>query len=185
MDNKKIEEGVRLILEGIGENPNREGLSDTPARVARSMNEIFAGLHQNPDDLFKTTFDVDTHDIVIVKDISFFSMCEHHLLPFYGLVHIGYIPNSDGRVCGLSKLARCVDIFAHRPQIQERMTQEIAESIQKGLQAQGVIVVVEAKHMCMSMRGVSKPNALTRTIKTLGSLNEVDARRDALELLGF
>ena len=183
MDKKKIEQGVRLILEGIGEDLTREGLVDTPERVARSMEEIFSGINQDPAELFKVTFDVDSHDIVVVKDIPFYSMCEHHLLPFFGTVHIGYIPSANGKVCGLSKLARCVEVYARRPQIQERMTQEIAQAIQDGIGAQGVIVVVEAEHLCMSMRGVSKAGAKTRTIKTLGSLNDKDARKEALSLL--
>ncbi len=183
MDKQKIEQGVRLILEGIGEDLTREGLVDTPARVARSMEEIFSGINRNPDELFEVTFDVDSHDIVVVKDIPFYSMCEHHLLPFFGNVHIGYIPSANGKVCGLSKLARCVEVYARRPQIQERMTQEIAQAIQDGIGAQGVIVVVEAEHLCMSMRGVSKPGAKTRTIKTLGSLNDRDARKEALSML--
>ncbi len=183
MDKKKIEQGVRLILEGIGEDLTREGLVDTPERVARSMEEIFSGINQDPTELFKVTFDVDSHDIVVVKDIPFYSMCEHHLLPFFGTVHIGYIPSANGKVCGLSKLARCVEVYARRPQIQERMTQEIVQAIQDGIGAQGVIVVVEAEHLCMSMRGVSKAGAKTRTIKTLGSLNDKDARKEALSLL--
>ncbi len=185
MDSHKIEQGVRLILEGIGEDLSREGLVDTPSRVARSMQEIFAGLHQSPDNLFNVTFNVDSHDMVVVKDIPFYSMCEHHLLPFYGHAHIGYIPSDTGKVCGLSKLARCVEVFARRPQIQERMTQQIAQAVQDGIDAKGVIVVVEAEHMCMSMRGVSVAGAQTRTIKTLGTLTEGAARRDALSFLGF
>ncbi len=185
MDMDKIEQGVRLILEGIGEDPSREGLVDTPSRVARSMQEIYAGLDQTPDDLFEVKFDVDSHDLVVVKDIAFFSMCEHHLLPFFGVVHIGYIPGDSGKVCGLSKLARCVDVFARRPQIQERMTQDIAHAIEKGIGARGVVVIVEAEHMCMTMRGVSKMGSKTRTIKTLGSLNDPQAKAEAIVMLGL
>ena len=185
MDMDRIEQGVRLILEGIGEDLTREGLVDTPARVARSMQEIYSGINQSPNDLFEVTFDVDSHEMVVVKDIPFYSMCEHHLLPFYGMVHIGYIPSGNGRVCGLSKLARCVEVFARRPQIQERMTQQIAQAIETGIGAEGVIVVVEAEHMCMSMRGVSKPGSKTRTISALGSLSEKSAQRDALSFLSI
>ncbi len=186
MDTQKIEQGVRLILEGIGEDLEREGLVDTPARVGRSMQEIFAGLHKSPDELFEVTFDVDSREMVVVKDIPFYSMCEHHLLPFYGTAHIGYIPGQKGRVCGLSKLARCVEVFARRPQIQERMTKDIAEAIMKGVEAEGVIVVVEAEHMCMSMRGVSKPGSQTRTIYTVGTLkDDAQLRSEAYKLLNI
>ncbi len=185
MDKAKIEEGVRLILEGIGEDLSREGLLDTPSRVSRSMQELMGGLYQDPKELFEVTFDVDSHEMVVVKDIPFYSMCEHHLLPFYGKAHIGYIPGAQGKVCGLSKLARCVDVFARRPQIQERMTQQIAHAIEEGICAEGVIVVLEAEHMCMSMRGVSKMSAKTRTICTLGSLCDKEERREALSLLGI
>ena len=185
MDTNKIEQGVRLILEGIGEDTSRQGLVDTPARVARSMQEIFAGLNKDAKELFELTFDVDSHEMVVVKDIPFYSMCEHHLLPFFGHVHIGYIPGEEGKVCGLSKLARCVEVYARRPQIQERMTQQIAQAISDGVGAQGVIVVVEAEHLCMSMRGVSKMGSKTRTYHALGSLVDADKCQAAFSLLGI
>lgn len=168
MDTRKIEEGVRLILEGVGEDPDREGLRETPARVARMYEEVFAGLAQDPAVHFEKTFDEHCNEMVLVRDISFYSMCEHHLVPFFGKAHIGYIPAADGRVCGLSKLARLVEVFAKRPQVQERLTGQIADTLVEQLHPQGVIVVLEAEHMCMSMRGVKKPGSRTVTSAVRG-----------------
>lgn len=168
VDAKKIEEGVRLILEGIGEDPEREGLLETPARVARMYEEVFAGLTEDPARHFETTFDEHHEGMVLVRDIPFYSMCEHHLVPFFGKAHVAYIPAADGRVCGLSKLARLVEAFARRPQVQERLTTQIADTLIEQLDPQGVIVVMEAEHMCMSMRGVKKPGSHTVTSAVRG-----------------
>ena len=169
MDHNKIEEGVRLILEGIGEDPDREGLQKTPARVARMYEEVFAGMTQDPHAHFETLFDEHHQEMVIVKDISFYSMCEHHLVPFFGLAHIAYIPSEkDGKICGLSKLARLVEVYAKRPQVQERLTSQIADTLVEELHPQGVMVVLEAEHMCMSMRGVKKPGSRTVTSAVRG-----------------
>ena len=175
MDKQKIEEGVRLILEGIGENPDREGLKDTPYRVSNMCEEIFGGYEKDPAEPLSKTFTAETGDIVIEKDIRFYSVCEHHLLPFFGTVTIGYVP--DGKVVGLSKLARTVEIYARRAQIQEKMTTQIAEAIQKTLKPKGVIVVAKAEHMCMSMRGVKKPGTETMTYKTTGCFTEDEELR--------
>ena len=158
MDTAKIEAGVRMILEGVGENPDREGLKETPARVARMYEEVFAGLTEDPAVHFATTFDEHCSEMVLVRDIYFYSMCEHHLVPFFGKAHIAYIPAADGRVCGLSKLARLVEVYAKRPQVQERLTSQIADTL----------VVLEAEHMCMSMRGVKKPGSHTVTSAVRG-----------------
>ena len=168
MDSAKIEEGVRLILEGIGEDPNREGLLKTPARVARMYEEVFAGMTQDPHEHFETLFDEHHQEMVIVKDIPFYSMCEHHLVPFFGLAHVAYIPAADGKICGLSKLARLVEVYAKRPQVQERLTSQVADTLVKELNPQGVMVVLEAEHMCMSMRGVKKPGSRTVTSAVRG-----------------
>ena len=163
MDTAKIEAGVRLILEGVGEDPNREGLLDTPARVARMYEEVLGGLEEDPSRHFDVTFDEGHSEIVLVGDIPFYSMCEHHLAPFFGRAHVAYIPGEDGRICGISKLARLVDGFAKRPQVQERLTGQIADTLVEALNPAGVIVVIEAEHLCMSMRGVKKPGAKTTT----------------------
>ena len=168
MDTAKIEAGVRMILEGVGEDPDREGLQETPARVARMYEEVFAGLAQDPAVHFEKTFDEHCNEMVLVRDISFYSMCEHHLVPFFGKAHIGYIPAADGRVCGLSKLARTVEVFSRRLQLQERLTSQIADALMDDLGAKGAIVMVEGEHMCMSMRGVSKPGASTATLAKRG-----------------
>ena len=188
MDTRKIEEGVRLILEGVGEDPDREGLRETPARVARMYEEVFAGLAQDPAVHFEKTFDEHCNEMVLVRDISFYSMCEHHLVPFFGKAHIGYIPAADGRVCGLSKLARLVEVFAKRPQVQERLTGQIADTLVEQLHPQGGIVVLEAEHMCMSMRGVKKPGSHTVTSAVrgvfAGSTDEARASRtEAMSLI--
>ena len=166
MDSEKIKEGVKLILEGIGEDVSREGLLDTPDRIARMCEEIFGGLTMDAADHLQKQFSATNNNIVLEKDITFYSVCEHHLLPFYGKAHVAYIP--DEKVAGLSKLARTVEVFARRPQIQENMTAQIADAIEKNLQPKGVMVMLEAEHMCMTMRGVQKPGTLTSTIVTRG-----------------
>ena len=184
MDNAKIEQGVRLILEGIGEDPDREGLLDTPARVARMYEEVFAGLTEDPARHFEVTFDEHHEEMVLVKDIPFYSMCEHHLVPFFGKAHVAYIPASDGRICGLSKLARLVEAFAKRPQVQERLTNQIADTLIEQLDPQGVIVVLEAEHMCMSMRGVKTPGSQTVTSAVRGVFEKsAPTRAEALSLI--
>lgn len=184
MDRDKIAQGVRLILEGVGEDPTREGLARTPERVADMYEEIFAGLGQDPAEHFCVTFNEGHQEMVLVKDIPLYSVCEHHLLPFMGRVHVGYIPSKDGRICGLSKLARVVDVFAKRPQVQERLTSQVADTIIEHLKPQGVIVVIEAEHLCMSMRGVKKPGALTMTSAVRGIFERNPATRaEAMSLI--
>ncbi|MDO5044010.1 MAG: GTP cyclohydrolase I FolE [Coriobacteriia bacterium] len=184
MDSEKIKAGVRLILEGIGEDLEREGLQQTPDRVARMCEEIFAGLDKTPEEHFKVLFNAEHREMVLVKDIPFYSLCEHHLVPFFGKVHIAYIPGKDGRVCGLSKLARVVEVFARRPQLQERMTTQIVEALEKNLNPSGAMVVVEAEHMCMTMRGVQKPGTTTVTSAVRGSFRETHkTREEALSLI--
>jgi GTP cyclohydrolase I len=183
IDLQRIERAVREILIAVGEDPDREGLLDTPKRVARSYAEIFAGLHQDPSDLLATTFDLDHEEMVLVKDIPFYSTCEHHLVPFHGSAHIGYIPSHDGKVTGLSKLARLVEIYARRPQVQERLTTQIVEALVEHLEPKGAIVVIECEHMCMSMRGVRKPGARTVTSAVRGQLREPATRAEAMSLI--
>src|SRR5450759_5026400 len=184
MDREKIIDGVRLILEGIGEDPAREGLVRTPERVADMYAEIFAGLEQDPASHFSVTFDEAHQEMVLVRDIPLYSVCEHHLLPFVGKAHVAYIPGVDGRICGLSKLARVVDVFAKRPQVQERLTSQIADTIVEYLKPQGVIVVIEAEHLCMSMRGVEKPGAVTTTAAVRGIFERNPATRsEAMSLI--
>ena len=163
MDQMKIEEGVRLILEGIGEDPEREGLLETPQRVARMCEEIYGGMKQDAREHLEKQFHVENNNMVVEKDIPFYSTCEHHLLPFYGKAHVAYIPN--GTVAGLSKLARTVEVFARRPQLQEQMTAQIADAMERYLHPKGVMVLIEAEHMCMTMRGVQKPG--TKTVTTM------------------
>lgn len=163
MDIKKIEEGVRMILEGIGEDPEREGLQETPQRYARMCQQVFGGLSQDAGEHLQKQFTVDNNNMVLEKDITFYSTCEHHLMPFYGKAHVAYIPN--GKVAGLSKLARTVEVYARRPQIQEQMTSQIADAMMEHLDAKGVMVMIEAEHMCMTMRGVQKPG--TKTVTTM------------------
>lgn len=170
IDQEKIKQGVRLLLEGIGENPAREGLADTPDRVARMYQEIFAGMEEDAREHLTKVFSSDQEGIVLEKDITFYSTCEHHLLPFYGKAHIAYLP--DGKVVGLSKLARTVEVYARRPQIQEQMTGQIADAIMEYLQPKGVMVVLEAEHMCMTMRGVKKPGSKTVTVAVRGALEQ-------------
>uniref|UniRef100_UPI0040560711 GTP cyclohydrolase I FolE n=1 Tax=Agathobacter sp. TaxID=2021311 RepID=UPI0040560711 len=170
VDKKKIEEGVRLILEGIGEDINREGLKDTPDRIARMYEEIFAGMGQDAKEPLSKTFRADNEEMVIEKDIVFYSTCEHHFMPFYGKAHVAYIPN--GKVVGLSKLARTVEVFAKRPQIQEQLTTQIADALMEYLNPKGVMVMMEAEHMCMTMRGIKKPGSKTVTFAMRGAFEE-------------
>lgn len=183
VDEPRIQAAVREILFAIGEDPDRDGLLDTPQRVARSYAELFAGLSQDPADVIGTTFDVSHNELVLVKDIEVASCCEHHLLPFYGVAHVGYIPQKNGQVAGLSKIARLVDVYARRPQVQERLTTEIATAMVDYLHARGVIVVVEAEHMCMTFRGVRKPGAKTITSAVRGVLRDSATRAEAMGLI--
>lgn len=184
IDRDRISRAVREILEAIGEDPDREGLRDTPSRVARMYAETCSGLHEDATQHLKVTFDADHDEMVMVRDIPLYSMCEHHLVPFYGFAHVGYIPNTDGRVTGLSKLARLVDGFARRPQVQERLTTQVAEAIEATLQPRGVLVVVEAEHLCMAMRGVRKPGASTVTSAVRGVFrDDVSARMEAMQFV--
>ncbi|EGG45575.1 MULTISPECIES: GTP cyclohydrolase I FolE [Streptomyces] len=182
-DEKRAENAVRELLLAIGEDPDREGLRDTPGRVARAYQEIFAGLRQRPEDVLTTTFDLGHDEMVLVKDIEVFSTCEHHLVPFRGVAHVGYIPSANGKITGLSKLARLVDVYARRPQVQERLTTQIAESLMEILEPRGVIVVVECEHMCMSMRGIRKPGAKTLTSAVRGQLRDAATRNEAMSLI--
>ena len=184
IDLPRIERAVREILLAIGEDPERDGLIDTPARVARAYAEQFAGLRQAPEDVLTTVFDAEYDEMVLVRDIELYSTCEHHLVPFFGNAHVGYIPNVKGQITGLSKLARLVDLYARRPQVQERMTSQIADAMMAVLEPRGVIVVIEAEHLCMSMRGVRKPGAKTVTSAVRGSFLESDSTRaEAMSLL--
>ncbi|TMW73605.1 GTP cyclohydrolase I FolE [Alteribacter natronophilus] len=176
VNHEKIKEAVTMILEAIGEDPGREGLQDTPKRVAKMYAEVFEGLNQDPKEHFQTVFGEDHEELVLVKDIPFYSMCEHHLVPFFGVAHIGYIP-SGGKVTGLSKLARAVEAVCRRPQLQERITSTVADSIVDTLDPQGVMVIVEAEHMCMTMRGVKKPGSKTMTSAVRGVFTEDHAAR--------
>jgi GTP cyclohydrolase IA len=179
----QIEEAVRLILEAIGEDPNREGLLDTPKRVAKMYEEVFVGLNQDPKEYFETIFGEEHEELVLVKDIPFYSMCEHHLVPFFGQAHVAYIPR-NGKVTGLSKLARAVEAVSRRPQLQERITSTIADSIMETLEPHGVMVVIEAEHMCMTMRGVKKPGSKTVTSAARGVLaQDAQARSEILSLI--
>ncbi|MFB7287448.1 GTP cyclohydrolase I FolE [Actinacidiphila glaucinigra] len=182
-DEKRAENAVRELLIAVGEDPDREGLRETPARVARAYREIFAGLYQEPEDVLTTTFDLGHDEMVLVKDIEVLSSCEHHLVPFVGVAHVGYIPSSDGKITGLSKLARLVDVFARRPQVQERLTTQIADSLMRILEPRGVIVVIECEHMCMTMRGVRKPGAKTITSAVRGQLRDSATRAEAMSLI--
>ncbi|MDQ0844229.1 MULTISPECIES: GTP cyclohydrolase I FolE [unclassified Streptomyces] len=182
-DEKRAENAVRELLIAVGEDPDREGLRETPARVARAYREIFAGLWQQPEDVLTTTFDLGHDEMVLVKDIEVYSTCEHHLVPFRGVAHVGYIPSTSGKITGLSKLARLVDVFARRPQVQERMTTQIADSLMEILEPRGVIVVVECEHMCMSMRGIRKPGAKTITSAVRGQLRDPATRNEAMSLI--
>ncbi|MCX4664652.1 GTP cyclohydrolase I FolE [Streptomyces sp. SID4919] len=182
-DEKRAENAIRELLFAIGEDPDREGLLDTPARVARAYREILAGLWQQPEDVLTTTFDIGHDEMVLVKDIEIVSLCEHHLLPFHGVAHVGYIPAESGKITGLSKLARLVEVFARRPQVQERLTTQVADSLMRILEARGAIVVIEAEHMCMSVRGIRKPGAKTTTSAVRGQLRDSTTRAEAMSLI--
>ncbi|MDI3327403.1 MAG: GTP cyclohydrolase I FolE [Alicyclobacillaceae bacterium] len=182
-DLDKIQAAVRMILEAIGEDPNREGLRDTPARVARMYQEIFCGLHRDPASELNAVFSIDHEELVLVRDISFFSMCEHHLVPFFGKAHVAYLPRG-GKVTGLSKLARLVETVSRRPQLQERITSTVADVIMDKLEARGAVVVLEAEHMCMTMRGVNKPGSQTVTSAVRGVfLEDGKLREEAFRLI--
>lgn len=182
-DHDRAAAAIHELLIAIGENPEREGLRETPARVARMYAETLAGLRLRAEDVLTTTFDLGHDEMVLVKDIEVYSLCEHHLVPFHGVAHVGYIPSEQGHITGLSKLARLVDVYAKRPQVQERLTTQIADSLLKILDPQGVIVVLECEHLCMSMRGVRKPGARTVTSAVRGQLRDTATRAEAMSLI--
>jgi GTP cyclohydrolase I len=183
-DQARAEKAVRELLIACGEDPARNGLIDTPARVARAYREMFAGLYMDPDRVLAKTFDESHEELVLVTDIPMYSTCEHHLVPFHGVAHVGYIPNEHGKVTGLSKLARLVDIFAKRPQVQERLTSQIADALMRKLQPRGAMVVIEAEHLCMAMRGIRKPGARTTTSAVRGQFKtSPSSRAEALDLI--
>ncbi|GAB3678782.1 GTP cyclohydrolase I FolE [Actinocorallia lasiicapitis] len=183
-DHARIEKAVREILYAIGEDPDRDGLRNTPSRVARAYAEQFAGLRQTPADALTTVFEADHEEMVLVKDIPLNSTCEHHLLPFVGVAHVGYTPNEKGQITGLSKLARLVDVYARRPQVQERLTSQIADALMDNLEPRGAVVVIEAEHMCMTMRGVRKPGAKTITSAVRGDFRtSAQTRAEAMSLI--
>jgi GTP cyclohydrolase I len=182
-DHERAQAAIRELLLAIGEDPDREGLRETPARVARAYEEMVRGIRADARDVLTTTFDLGHDEMVLVRDIELWSMCEHHLVPFTGVAHVGYIPREDGRITGLSKLARLVDVYARRPQVQERLTTQIADSLMEILQARGAIVVIEAEHLCMTMRGVRKPGAKTITSAIRGSLHNAATRSEAMSLI--
>jgi GTP cyclohydrolase I len=182
-DAPRAEKAVTELLLAIGEDPTRDGLRDTPARVARALRENFAGLWQTPEEVLSTTFDIGHSELVIVKDIEVFSHCEHHLTPFHGVAHIGYIPGEKGQITGLSKLARLVDLYSRRPQVQERLTSQIADAMVEVLDPAGVIVVINCEHLCMSMRGVRKSEARTLTSAVRGQLRDPATRAEAMSLI--
>lgn len=183
VDTARIEAAVREILEAIGEDPTRDGLLKTPARVAKSYVELASGMRQDAAEVLSTTFDLGHEELIVVRDIEVHSLCEHHMLPFHGVAHIGYIPGEDGRITGLSKLARLVDMYAKRLQVQERLTSQIADAMTEVLKPSGVLVVIEAEHLCMSMRGVRKPGARTVTSAVRGQLRAAATRAEAMSLL--
>jgi GTP cyclohydrolase I len=184
VDVARAEAAVRELLIAVGEDPDREGLRATPYRVAKAYEEIFAGLHVDPDEVLQTTFDEHHDELVLVKDIPLYSTCEHHLVPWHGTAAVGYIPGEDGRITGLSKLARLVDLYARRPQVQERLTSQIADAMARRLEPQGVIVVIEAEHLCMAMRGVRKPGSRTMTSAVRGIFkDDPRTRAEALSLI--
>jgi GTP cyclohydrolase IA len=184
VDRPRAEAAVRELLFAVGEDPDREGLRETPARVARAYEEIFAGLYEEPDAVLEKTFDEHHQELILVKDIPIFSTCEHHLVPFHGVAHIGYIPSPSGRVTGLSKIARVADLYARRPQVQERLTGQIADALVRKLEPRGVIVVIDAEHLCMGMRGVRKPGSRTTTSAVRGLLQSSSrSRAEALSLI--
>ena len=184
LDQARAEAAVRELLIAVGEDPDRPGLQDTPARVAKAYAEFFAGLHQSPDQVLGTTFDIAHEELVLVKDIPFYSTCEHQLVPFHGAAHIGYIPGPNGRITGLSKLARLVEVFARRPQVQERLTSQIADLLMEKLDARGAIVVLECEHLCMEMRGIRKVGARTVTSAVRGAFQtDAKVRAEAMALI--
>jgi GTP cyclohydrolase I len=184
VDLERVEAAVRELLIAVGEDPEREGLKATPARVARSYAEMFAGLFVDPDEVLQTTFDENHDELIVVKDIPLYSTCEHHLVPWHGTAAVGYIPGADGRITGLSKLARVVDLYARRPQVQERLTSQVADAVMRRLQPQGVIVVISAEHLCMAMRGVRKPGSVTVTSAVRGIFkSDQRTRAEALSLI--
>jgi GTP cyclohydrolase IA len=184
IDQARIEKAVRELLLAIGEDPERDGLRDTPARVGRMYAEIFAGLHEDASQHLATRFEADHDEMVMERDIPLYSVCEHHLIPFLGRAHVAYIPGTDGRITGLSKLARLVDSYAKRPQVQERLTVQIADEIERSLQPRGVLVVIEAEHLCMSMRGVRKPGSTTVTSAVRGLFRDnASTRAEALDFI--
>jgi len=182
-DVPRAEAAVRELLLAVGEDPDREGLLETPARVARAYAELLGGMRQSAEDVLTTTFDIGHDEMIMVRDIELWSMCEHHLVPFTGVAHIGYIPGPDGRITGLSKLARLVDVYARRPQVQERLTTQVADSLMEILEARGAIVVIEAEHLCMTMRGVHKPGAKTITSAVRGAMHNAATRAEAMSLI--
>lgn len=182
-DHARIEAAVREILIGIGDNPDREGLRDTPSRVAKAYAEVFAGVHMSADEVLTTTFSIGHEELIVVKDIPLYSTCEHHLVPFHGVAHVGYIPGEAGQITGLSKIARLVDLYAKRPQVQERLTTQIADAMVNILEPQGVIVVIECEHLCMSMRGIRKPGSTTVTSAVRGQLRDAATRSEAMALI--
>ncbi|WP_344872904.1 GTP cyclohydrolase I FolE [Allokutzneria multivorans] len=183
-DRERAEAAVRELLAAVGEDPTREGLRDTPARVARAYEELFAGLRTDPDEVLDKTFDESHEELVLVTDIPMYSTCEHHLLPFHGVAHVGYIPNAQGQVTGLSKLARLVDLYARRPQVQERLTSQVADALVRKLRPRGVIVVMQAEHLCMGMRGIKKAGALTTTSAVRGLMRDsASTRAEAIALI--
>jgi GTP cyclohydrolase I len=183
-DQSRAEDAIRELLYAIGEDPEREGLRETPSRVARAYREMFSGLYTDPDSVLNTMFDEEHDELVIVKEIPMYSICEHHLVSFHGVAHVGYIPGKSGRVTGLSKIARMVDLYAKRPQVQERLTSQIADALVRQLDPSGVIVVIEAEHLCMAMRGVRKPGAVTTTSAVRGQFKTSAASRaEALDLI--
>jgi GTP cyclohydrolase I len=183
-DQARAEAAIRELLYAIGEDPDRHGLQETPARVARTYREMFAGLYMDPDSVLDTSFDEQHDEMVVVKEIPMYSTCEHHLVSFHGVAHVGYIPGEDGRITGLSKIARVVDLYAKRPQLQERLTGQIADALMRRLRPRGVIVVVEAEHLCMAMRGVRKPGAVTTTSAVRGQFKtNAASRAEALDLI--
>ena len=183
VDTATIERCVTEILNAIGEDPSRDGLVETPRRVAKMYAELFSGLHEDPTQHLNVTFEEQHQEMVMVRDIPFTSLCEHHLVPFHGVAHVGYIPSHDGRITGLSKLARLVDVYAKRPQVQERLTTQIADALVRILEPRGVIVVIECEHLCMSMRGVRKPGARTTTSAVRGAFRDSATRAEAMSLI--
>jgi GTP cyclohydrolase IA len=184
VDKRAIEAAMRRVLEAIGEDPDRDGLQRTPFRVAKMYEELFSGLHRDPEEVLNVVFESDHDEMIMVRDIPMYSVCEHHLLPFIGQAHVAYIPNQQGCITGLSKLARVVDLLAHRPQVQERLTTQIADCIEKVLRPRGVLVVIEAEHLCMTMRGINKPGSRTITSAVRGIFRDNEpTRAEAMGLI--